>query len=171
MNRVKLKEMAELYGTQLNFEQALSLLLGQTVKENTLKVLVEMGATEVMRLSFEEMLLLGCTKAQAHKLKAAICFTQSFQEDVFIPDLQIKSPEDAAKLAIQYLKGKQQEHVVCMYLDTKNQVKALETVFIGTLNASIMHPREVLLRGVKMAAASVLIFHNHPSQSLLNIVS
>ena len=52
-------------------------------------------------------------------------------------------------------------HVVC--LDTKNQVIACQQVSVGTLDASLVHPREVFRPAVKRAASSVLLVHNHPS--------
>ncbi len=168
MDRVKLREVAELYSSAelLSLGDTLQLLLGHSVKEDTLQGLLEIGATEVIELSFEEMLALGLTKAQSYRLKAAISFTRKFQEGAFVPNMQIRSPEDAAKVAIQYLKGKKQEHFVSMYLDTKNRVKHFETIFIGSLNASIVHPRELFARAVKMSCAAVIVFHNHPSQVL-----
>ena len=168
MNRIKLKEVAELYGSaeQLSLEDTLYLLLGQSVKAEALQALIQLGATDLMELSFEEMLALGLTKAQAYKLKGAISLTRKFQKGAFIPNMVIRSPEDAANVAIQYLQGMKQEHFVAMFLDTKNQVKHFETIFIGSLNASIVHPRELYARAVKMSCAGILVFHNHPSQSL-----
>lgn len=172
MNRIKLKEVAELYGSaeQLSLEDTLYLLLGQSVKIEALQALIQLGAMELMELSFEEMLVLGLTKAQAYKLKGAISLTRKFQKGAFIPNMVIRSPEDAANVAIQYLQGMKQEHFVAMFLDTKNQVKHFETIFIGSLNASIVHPRELYARAVKMSCAGILVFHNHPSQNVLSIV-
>ena len=168
MNRIKLKEVAELYGSaeQLSLEDTLYLLLGQSVKAEALQALIQLGATDLMELSFEEMLALGLTKAQAYKLKGAISLTRKFQKGAFIPNMVIRSPEDAANVAIQYLQGMKQEHFVAMFLDTKNQVKHFETIFIGSLNASIVHRRELYACAVKMSCAGILVFHNHPSQSL-----
>ncbi len=56
-----------------------------------------------------------------------------------------------------------QEHFVCIYLNTKNQVLHRQTIFIGSLNASIVHPREVFKEAFRRSAASIICFHNHPS--------
>jgi DNA repair protein RadC len=56
-----------------------------------------------------------------------------------------------------------QEHFVCLYLNTKNQVLHKQTIFIGSLNASIVHPREVFREALKRSAASIICLHNHPS--------
>ncbi len=50
-----------------------------------------------------------------------------------------------------------------LYLNTKNQVMHKKTVFIGSLNASIVHPREVYKEAIKRSAASIICIHNHPS--------
>mgnify|MGYP001946399917 FL=1 len=56
-----------------------------------------------------------------------------------------------------------QEHFVCLYLNTKNQVIHKQTVFIGSLNASIVHQREVFREAFRRSAASIICIHNHPS--------
>jgi DNA repair protein RadC len=56
-----------------------------------------------------------------------------------------------------------QEHFVCLYLNTKNQVLHKRTIFIGSLNASIVHPREIFKEAFRRSAASIICLHNHPS--------
>ena len=56
-----------------------------------------------------------------------------------------------------------QEHFVVLFLNTKNQVLHKKTIFIGSLNASIVHPREIFREAVKRSAASIICAHNHPS--------
>lgn len=52
---------------------------------------------------------------------------------------------------------------ICLYLNTKNQVIHRQTIFIGSLNSSIVHPREVFKEAFRRAAASIICLHNHPS--------
>ncbi|WP_252098381.1 RadC family protein, partial [Bacillus thuringiensis] len=52
---------------------------------------------------------------------------------------------------------------ICLYLNTKNQVIHRQTIFIGSLNTSIVHPREVFKEAFRRAAASIICLHNHPS--------
>ncbi|MNG08972.1 hypothetical protein D3C84_923670 [compost metagenome] len=52
---------------------------------------------------------------------------------------------------------------MCLFLNTKNQVVARETLSIGTLNASLVHPREVFREAIKRSSASIICAHNHPS--------
>ncbi|MCG6170949.1 DNA repair protein RadC [Anoxybacillus sp. LAT_35] len=81
---------------------------------------------------------------------------------VLYKERQVKSPEDAYKLLKPFLAGADREvFVVC--LDTKNQPTAIHVCHVGSLNASIVHPREVFKSAILANAASVLVAHNHPS--------
>jgi DNA repair protein RadC len=75
----------------------------------------------------------------------------------------VRSPQDAADLMMDELQHLAQEHFVCLFLNTKNQVIGKDTIFIGSLNASIVHPREVFRRAIQRASAAVICLHNHPS--------
>ncbi|NBJ68666.1 MULTISPECIES: DNA repair protein RadC [Clostridia] len=75
----------------------------------------------------------------------------------------IRSPEDGAYYVMEELRSLNQEHFVALYLNTKNQIIHRQTIFIGSLNASIVHPREVYREAIKRSAASVIVAHNHPS--------
>lgn len=75
----------------------------------------------------------------------------------------IRSPQDAAQYLMELLKLEQQEKFYVLYLNTKNQVVYEKAVFVGSLNASIVHPREVFKEAVKWSAASIIVSHNHPS--------
>lgn len=75
----------------------------------------------------------------------------------------IRSPEDGAKYVMEDMRFLSQEHFIAIYLNTKNQVIHRKTIFIGSLNASIVHPREVFKEAIKRSAASIICAHNHPS--------
>lgn len=76
---------------------------------------------------------------------------------------RITSPSDAYEIAERFLEGADREHFVVMCLDTKNRVNALNTVSIGTLNSSQVHPREVFKPAILANSASIILVHNHPS--------
>ena len=61
------------------------------------------------------------------------------------------------------IKDQRKEYFVCLYLNARNQVIHKEIVSIGSLSASIVHPREVFQAGVFHSAASIILAHNHPS--------
>lgn len=75
----------------------------------------------------------------------------------------IRSPEDGANFVMEEMRSLTQEHFVVLFLNTKNQVIHRQTIFIGSLNASIVHPREVFREAVRRSAASIICAHNHPS--------
>ena len=75
----------------------------------------------------------------------------------------IHGPEDAAHFALHIMKPYPVEHFAVMLLDIKNHIKGFKDVSIGSLSASIVHPREVFNVAVTERAASIILFHNHPS--------
>jgi DNA repair protein RadC len=75
----------------------------------------------------------------------------------------ISTPEDAVALVKPMLVGRNREHFLAIALSTRNSVLRVIEVSIGSLNASIVHPRELFKECVMVSAASVVILHNHPS--------
>jgi len=75
----------------------------------------------------------------------------------------IRAPEDATKIINGYLQGADREHFVGLYLNSANALIAIHTVSVGTLNSSLVHPREVFKLALMVNAASVIVAHNHPS--------
>lgn len=77
--------------------------------------------------------------------------------------LRVREPEDVIPLLAERLHGRDREHFVAVYLDARHRVIDVETVAVGCLTASLVHPREVFRGAVQRAAAAVLVAHNHPS--------
>lgn len=75
----------------------------------------------------------------------------------------VRSPEDGANFVMEEMRVLKQEHFIALFLNTKNQVLHKTTIFIGSLNSSIVHPREVFKEAVRRSAAAIICFHNHPS--------
>jgi DNA repair protein RadC len=71
--------------------------------------------------------------------------------------------EDVVRLCAPQLRGCDREHFWALALNTKNQLLRIIEVSVGSLNASIVHPRELFKEAVKVSAASVVVVHNHPS--------
>jgi DNA repair protein RadC len=80
---------------------------------------------------------------------------------------QIRTAADAARLLTVYLDGVDREHFVVLFLDQKNQVIGINTVSMGSLTASIVHPREVFKGAILCNAAALICGHNHPSGNTL----
>ncbi len=76
---------------------------------------------------------------------------------------KITCAEDVYNRYVDYLQDKQKEHFHALYLNTKNYVIADTLVSKGTLNASLIHPREVFKQAIQSSANSIILVHNHPS--------
>lgn len=76
---------------------------------------------------------------------------------------RVRSPQDSYELFRDYLGEVDREHFVVMCLDTKNQPTNISTVHVGSLNASIVHPREVMKTAILSNSASIICCHPHPS--------
>lgn len=73
-------------------------------------------------------------------------------------------PEIAARIARGFIPaGEEREHFIALYLDARSKVKGVNVVSIGTLSASLVHPREVFRPAIVAGAAAVIVAHNHPS--------
>jgi DNA repair protein RadC len=76
---------------------------------------------------------------------------------------QIRCSADAARLLWEYLDGVDREHFVVFFLDQKNKVIGINTVSMGSLTASVVHPREVFKAAILANAATLICGYNHPS--------
>lgn len=74
----------------------------------------------------------------------------------------VDSPQDVVDQLTE-IRNKKKEYFVAIYLNARNQIIFKEIITIGTLNASIVHPREVFAPAIKHGAAALIIAHNHPS--------
>lgn len=72
-------------------------------------------------------------------------------------------PKDVEKVIYEFLEGADRENLGIICLNTKNNILNITVVTIGSLNSSIIHPREVFKTAILSNAASIIMFHNHPS--------
>mgnify|MGYP001271619268 FL=1 len=105
----------------------------------------------------------GIGEAKAIQILAAVELGRRINNLTNEERYSIRSPEDGANYVMEEMRFLNQEHFVCLYLNTTNQVIHKQTVFIGSLNASIVHPREVFREAFRRSAASIICIHNHPS--------
>jgi len=75
----------------------------------------------------------------------------------------IVTPGQAADLFMEELRYKKKEYFKILLLNTKNHVISREEISVGSLSASIVHPREIFNIPLRKSAASIILFHNHPS--------
>lgn len=103
------------------------------------------------------------------KLNNKKCYVPLFQvrlvrdRSIITDRKTVNSPEDAYQILYGYFADLPNEHFVALLLNTKNHVIALTPVSEGSLNASIVHPRELFQRAILGNCASVILAHNHPS--------
>ncbi|MER2225771.1 MAG: DNA repair protein RadC [Carnobacterium sp.] len=111
----------------------------------------------------ELMTVAGIGRIKAIELKAAIELGVRISQASQIKIGQITSSTKAGEMLLLEMRGLQQEHLVVLYLNTKNEIIKKETIFIGGLNSSIAHPREIFRGAVRYSAARMIVGHNHPS--------
>ncbi|AZU63499.1 RadC family protein [Neobacillus mesonae] len=165
------RERFILHGPQSlsNHELIAILLRNGTKDESVLQLANRMlthfeGLRQLKSATLEEITeIKGIGTAKAIQILAAVEIGRRIANLNFTDRYVIRSPEDGAKYVMNDMRFLTQEHFVCLYLNTKNQVIHKQTVFIGSLNASIVHPREVFREALKRSAASVIALHNHPS--------
>ncbi|SHN33690.1 JAB domain-containing protein [Gracilibacillus kekensis] len=79
----------------------------------------------------------------------------------------VRSPEDGYDLVKNFLEDRDREHFIVIALDTKNQPVSINICHIGSLNASVVSPREIMKTAILSSAASIIVAHNHPSGDTL----
>jgi len=105
----------------------------------------------------------GIGPAQAARIKAALEFGHRLV--TYVPEgrSQIRSPADAAQLMMAEMALLEQEHLRLILLDTKNYILSTPTVYVGSLNTSLIRTGELFRYGLKENCAALIVVHNHPS--------
>ena len=119
---------------------------------------------ELKTATIEEMTAVkGIGEAKGVQLLAAIELGRRLSQQQTDGKFTVRSPKDAATYLMADMTSLKQENFVVLFMNVKNQVLHRQTIFIGSLNASIVHPREIFREAVKRSAASIICAHNHPS--------
>jgi len=105
----------------------------------------------------------GVGKAKAAQISAVFELARRLETFIEEPKRKISSPKDVYALMYPKMREQKKEKFITLYLDTKNQILKEEVISIGSLNASIVHPREVFKSALMESSASVIMIHNHPS--------
>lgn len=105
----------------------------------------------------------GIGKVKAAQVHAVLELSKRIAKQQHSDDIKITSANAVANLYMEELRHLKKECFKVIYLDTKNKIIADENISIGSLNASIVHPREVFKNAVKRSANSIIAMHNHPS--------
>ena len=90
-----------------------------------------------------------------------ICMVK--ENDIDYPDIKISSPQMVADLVAKYTGTPDREMFIVLAINTRNKIAGIHTVSVGSLDTSIVHPREVFKFAILANAASIVVAHNHPS--------
>jgi DNA repair protein RadC len=135
---------------------ALDLARKILTQERNLRGIAAKTAQELMRMK-------GVGEAKAVELLAAFEIGRRLQGMKEEEKMVIRSPEDVAQFMIPRLRDRTKEVFVVLVLNSKNGLKHEAELSEGTLNASLVHPREVYKVAIDHLAASIIVVHNHPS--------
>ncbi len=102
----------------------------------------------------------GLGRAKASQIISAIELSRRYLIDT--QTYKISSSKDVYEELIEY-KNRQQEYFIALYLDGANNLLDKKIITIGTLNQSLVHPREVFAYAIEKRCASIIVAHNHPS--------
>lgn len=105
----------------------------------------------------------GIGDAKALTILAAIELGRRIDSLAPLDRTVIRTPEDVAFLLMPRFRYETREHFLAVLLSTKNHVLKTSVISVGSLNASIVHPRELFGEAINASAASVILAHNHPS--------
>ncbi len=149
----------------VSYAGLLAVLIGEDDEEWGRNILGrDFGALDPWRLSAEDLTALpGVGPARAASVLAGLEMTRragswrSSRKDT------VNTPEDVVALCGLQLRGCDREHFWALALNTKNRLLRTIEVSVGSLNASIVHPRELFKDAVRASAASIVVVHNHPS--------
>ncbi|MCW5894480.1 MAG: DNA repair protein RadC [Bacteroidetes bacterium] len=135
---------------------AVDLARSMLVQEKNLQNIAGKTPQELMRLK-------GIGEAKAVELVAAFEIGRRVQGMNGAERLVVHSPEDVARFMIPRLRDRKNESFWVLLLDSKNGLMHDKELTVGTLNASLVHPREVFKLAIDWLAAAVIVVHNHPS--------
>jgi len=163
------REKMEKYGAgRLRNFELIAIIIGSGIKGcNVLelarkieKLITQKSANNVTLEDLRKIRGLG--KAKAIQILAVISLADRFRSESSIELLSVK---DVWNLCADFRSSKK-EHIVAFYLDTQQKLIERRIVSVGTLDTSLLHPREVFESALQLSAAGVILAHNHPSGSL-----
>ena len=165
------RERLQKFGAEaLSVPEILAVILGRGIAGESVTVTVQRLLSQfgdikgIAEASVEEMAKVrGIGLAKAAQLKAAFELGNRLEGYSGGDKPSVKTPEEVVGLVRGKLRAKKKEHFLAILLDTRGQVIKISEISVGSLDASIVHPREVFREAMTASAASVIFVHNHPS--------
>jgi len=165
------------YGVEsLSLQELLSLIFGRGVKgESVVNISQKLiraysSLDKLSEVSIEELKeIKGLGMAKACQLKACFEISKRLEKEVSLSknkNVIIKSPKDLYPLFKEKIINFHKEYFMVASLDNRNKIISVDVVSIGTLNSSLIHPRETFEVAIRNHAAGIIICHNHPSGEL-----
>ncbi len=158
------------YGpNKLTTTELLAILLrtgikGKNVIELSNQILKLFGTEKIKQITIDDLKKIkGLGNVKAVEIIACMELGRRLLKDT--QPLEAVSPQ-AVFDSLKDIRSLKKEHFIAIYLDTRNQEITREIISIGTLNASLVHPREVFEPAIRNLAASIILVHNHPSGDL-----
>lgn len=165
------ERLLKLGAEALSSVEILALILGRGTKGESViitaqKLISKFGnLRNLATASIEELIqVTGIGLAKAAQIKAAFELSRRLGDTADeLPRITVKSPDDVIKSVKSQLKSKKKEHFLMLSLNTRNHLIKTHKISIGSLDSSIVHPREVFKEAISDSASSVIFVHNHPS--------
>jgi DNA repair protein RadC len=164
------ERMLQYGAAALNHSELLAILLRTgTIAESAIHVAQRIiresgGLRHLASMSVEELIRIkGIGAAKALQIKAGLELGKRVAKSSFGERLIIRSPEDVSSFMMEELRYELKEKFVTIFLNTKNHIISHEVLSIGSLNSTVVHPREVFRAAIQKSSSAIICVHNHPS--------
>lgn len=151
----------------LSKSELLAIIIGSGIKGKNVKQLSEQiikkYSNNFLDLNVDNLLeISGIGKAKALQIVSSLALVKIFYDEKKPQENLILTAKDVIALNLD-LKEKKKEYLVCLFLNARNALIKKEVISIGTLDKSLIHPREIFGPAVELRSAGIILLHNHPS--------
>lgn len=164
------ERLARLGPEALSTQELIALILGRGVPGEPVMVtsqnlLSYFGSIDsLLNSSLEDLQQVkGIGIAKASQITACLEIARRLKNVHIQSQPQLSSPDEVFQLLYKKIGHFKKEHFVLVSLDTRNRVISMDSISVGTLNASLVHPREMFEIAFRRHASTVIVAHNHPS--------